>query len=179
MNMDPRYESETELGESRMQNDGVPDHESGAKDNVSDGEDDRLGSEYEEEAKESHKVLKGHSDVPVDEMLSDEYYEQDGEDPTDLGHYKGFSNSAGLNSRLQSKPAPVDNHLSRSSSALRNNRVDDNDDDADCEEEDEDDPEDTDFDPSYGGNSVCLGKKCPPSLLAVWDVARKYGLDDN
>ncbi|CAL1406089.1 unnamed protein product [Linum trigynum] len=93
-------------------------------------------------------------------MLSDEYYEQDGEDPTDLGHYKGLSNSAGLNSRQHSKPAPVDNHLSRSSSALRNNRVDDNDDDADYEEEeDEDDPEDTDFDPSYGGNSVRLGKK--------------------
>ncbi|CAL1403659.1 unnamed protein product [Linum trigynum] len=212
MNIDPRYESETELGESRVLDDGAPDHEAGAsnshfqpssgkgnvsgkwgssfwkdcrpmsaqgvsdsgqdsksdfkhvegsEDNVSDGEDDRLESEYDEEAKESHRDLKGHYDVPADEMLSDEYYEQDGEDPTDLTHFKGFSNSAGLNSRQPSKPAPVNNNSSRSSRAMRNNRDDDNDEgDADYEEEDdEDDPEDVDFDPNYGGTSVRPGKK--------------------
>ncbi|CAN1170496.1 Protein CHROMATIN REMODELING 5 [Linum perenne] len=213
MNIDAPYESEAELGDSRMQNDGVPDHEAGAsnshfqpsgkrnvsgkwgssfwkdcrpmgpqgasdsgqdsksdlkivegsENNISDGQEDRLESEYDEEAKESHKELKGHSDVPADEMLSDEYYEQDGEDPTDLSHYKGFSNSVGLNSRHQSNPASANNNLSRRSRALRNNKDDDNDGDGDAdyeeEEEDEDDPDDADFDPDYGGTSFRPGHK--------------------
>lgn len=83
---------------------------------------------------------KGHSDVPADEMLSDEYYEQDGEDQSDSMHYRGFNHSNGLNSRSRS----VSNNFSRSSRDLNNNEEDDdgdynNDHDADYEEEDEED----------------------------------------
>ncbi|KAF2291879.1 hypothetical protein GH714_035972 [Hevea brasiliensis] len=55
----------------------------GSEDNISDGRDDRLESEDEDGQKEVGKGPKGHSDVPADEMLSDEYYEQDGEDQKD------------------------------------------------------------------------------------------------
>ncbi|CAN0922487.1 Protein CHROMATIN REMODELING 5 [Linum grandiflorum] len=228
MNIDARYESEAELGDSRMQNDGVPDHEAsasnshfqpsgkrnvsgkwgenfwkdcrpmgpqgasdsgqdsksdlkvveGSENNISDGQDDRLDSEYDEEGKESHKELKGHSDVPADEMLSDEYYEQDGVDPTDLSHYKGFSDSVGLNSRHQSNPVSANNNFSRKSRAQRDSKDDDDDGDGDAdyeeEDEDEDDPDDADFDPDYGGTSFRPGHK-----VKGWGAADSDDADDD
>ncbi|KDP35983.1 hypothetical protein JCGZ_08378 [Jatropha curcas] len=127
----------------------------GSEDNISDGGDDRLESEDEEGQKEVGKGQRGHSDVPADEMLSDEYYEQDGEDQSDSVHYRGFNNSAGLNSRAHLKPAPANNSFSRRSRALHNDDNDEENDDGDADyeeedEEDEDDPDDADFDPDYG-----------------------------
>ncbi|PPS05497.1 hypothetical protein GOBAR_AA15131 [Gossypium barbadense] len=49
--------------------------------NSSDDRDDRLDLEDDEAQK--GKAQRGHSDVPADEMLSDEYYEQDGEEQKD------------------------------------------------------------------------------------------------
>ncbi|WRX32708.1 SNF2 [Theobroma cacao] len=51
--------------------------------NSSDDRDDRLESDDDEAQKEVGKAQRGHSDVPADEMLSDEYYEQDGEEQND------------------------------------------------------------------------------------------------
>ncbi|GMI97402.1 chromatin remodeling 5 [Hibiscus trionum] len=116
---------------------------------------DRLESEDDEAQK--GKAQRSHSDVPADEMLSDEYYEQDGEEQRDTMHYRGFNNSVGLNARPNSKPAPVSTTVSKSSRALNNNRgyddeehYDDADYEEDEEEEDEDDPDDADFEPDYG-----------------------------
>ncbi|MFQ6651183.1 hypothetical protein Gotur_023049 [Gossypium turneri] len=66
------------------------DHKSleGSVYNSSDDRDDRLESEVDEAQKEVGKSQRGHSDVPADEMLSDEYYEQDGEEQSDTMHYK-------------------------------------------------------------------------------------------
>ncbi|XP_048228059.1 protein CHROMATIN REMODELING 5 isoform X2 [Ricinus communis] len=131
----------------------------GSEDNMSDGRDGTLESEDEEGQKDLNKGQKGQSDVPADEMLSDEYYEQDGEDQSDSIHYRGFGHSAGLNSRLHLKPAPVKNNFSRSSRAIPNPEDEDgeNNDDGDAdyeeEEEEDDDPDDADFDPDFGAAS--------------------------
>ncbi|KAE8710591.1 Protein CHROMATIN REMODELING 5 [Hibiscus syriacus] len=122
--------------------------------------DDRLESEVDEAQKEVGRAQRGHSDVPADEMLSDEYYEQDGEEQSDTMHYGGFGNSVGLNTRPQSKHVSVSTNVSRSSRALNNHNYDVEDDvDADYEEEDEDDPDDADFEPDYGLASSCAGNK--------------------
>ncbi|KAH7560701.1 hypothetical protein JRO89_XS10G0077400 [Xanthoceras sorbifolium] len=100
----------------------------GSEDNSSDDRDNRLESE-EEGQKGAGKGQRGHSDVPAEEMLSDEYYEQDGEDQSDSMHYRGFSHSVGINSRLQSKPVAVN------------------------------DPDDADFEPDYGVTSGRVANK--------------------
>ncbi|XP_017982665.1 PREDICTED: protein CHROMATIN REMODELING 5 isoform X1 [Theobroma cacao] len=137
--------------------------------NSSDDRDDRLESDDDEAQKEVGKAQRGHSDVPADEMLSDEYYEQDGEEQSDTMHYRGFSNSVGLNTRPQSKPVCVSTTVSRGSRALNTRNYDDedddvNNDDADAdyeeeEEEDDDDPDDADFEPDYGVASGHAGNK--------------------
>lgn len=110
--------------------------------NSSDEREDRLESQ-DEGQKPATKAAKGYSDVPADEMLSDEYYEQDGEEQSDSMQYRGFSNSVGLNSRSQSKTVAVNSSVSRRSRALKRHKDDDDDDDdnnnedADYEDEDE------------------------------------------
>ncbi|XWS28344.1 hypothetical protein CRYUN_Cryun25bG0060400 [Craigia yunnanensis] len=141
----------------------------GSEYNSSDDRDDRLESEDDEAQLEVGKAQRGHSDVPADEMLSDEYYEQDGEEQSDTTNYRGFSNSVGLNTRPQSKPVSVSTTVSSSSRALNNCNYDDeddddNNDDADAdyegeEEEDEDDADDVDFEPDYGVASSHAGNK--------------------
>ncbi|CAK7331164.1 unnamed protein product [Dovyalis caffra] len=114
----------------------------GSEDNVSNGKDDGL------------------------ELEDDEGQKEDGEDQSDSMHYRGVRQSVDLSSRLQSKPVPIKNNLSRRSRGLHNGEGYDDDDnnhdgDADYEEEDEDedDPDDADFDPDYGITSGHTGAK--------------------
>ncbi|PPD91623.1 hypothetical protein GOBAR_DD11444 [Gossypium barbadense] len=102
--------------------------------NSSDDRDDRLDLEDDEAQK--GKAQRGHSDVPADEMLSDEYYEQDGEEQSDTMHYTGFSNSVGLNTRPKSKPASLSSTMSG-----------------------KDDPDDADFEPDYDAASGRAGNQ--------------------
>ncbi|KAI8002991.1 Protein CHROMATIN REMODELING 5 [Camellia lanceoleosa] len=51
--------------------------------------------------KEADKVRRGQIDVPADEILSDDYYEQDGDDQSDSLHYRTLDHSSGFNSKLQ------------------------------------------------------------------------------
>lgn len=120
----------------------------GSEDNSSDGREDRLESEDENRQKQLGKRQRGHSDVPADEMLSDEYYEQDGEEQRDSMHFGGFKQSIGLSSRPQSKPVASNSHVKRNSRVFNDNEDDDNDGDdednnadadGDYEEEDEED----------------------------------------
>nr|KJB83538.1 hypothetical protein B456_013G252300 [Gossypium raimondii] len=114
------------------------DHKSleGSVYNSSDDRDDRLESEVDEAQKEVGKSQRGHSDVPADEMLSDEYYEQDGEEQSDTMHYSGFGNSVGLNTRAQSKHVSVSTNVSRSSKALNKRNYDNEDDNDDNNDDD-------------------------------------------
>ena len=116
----------------------------GSEDNSSDVREDRLDSE-DDAGPKVRKGQRGHADIPADEMLSDEYYEQDGEEQSDSMHYRGFNHSVGSTSRLQSKPGPVTNHRTSRLSNNNGNYDDGEDDnenidaaDADYDEEDED-----------------------------------------
>ncbi|XP_062082267.1 protein CHROMATIN REMODELING 5 isoform X6 [Humulus lupulus] len=127
----------------------------------------RLDSEDDDGPKDAMKGHQGPSDVPTDEMLSDEYYEQDGKEQNDLMHYRGFPHSLGSNSEQQLKPAAGNKNTARSSRVLNGSENfgdgdedDNNNDDADYEEdEDEDDPDDADFEPDYGITSERTLKK--------------------
>ncbi|KAI7983583.1 Protein CHROMATIN REMODELING 5 [Camellia lanceoleosa] len=58
-------------------------NEDGSEEDSLDGREDRSGSEGDDGQKEADKVRRGQIDVPADEMLSDDYYEQDGDDQKD------------------------------------------------------------------------------------------------
>lgn len=119
------------------------------------------------DGREVDKVQKGQNDVPADEMSSDDYYEQDGEDQSDSLHYRGLNHSSVLNSQPQSRPVAV--NMARNSKASNDNEYDDDEDgdndgdadyeDEDEEEEDEDDPDDADFEPDYGVTSSRTANK--------------------
>ncbi|XP_025665762.1 protein CHROMATIN REMODELING 5 isoform X1 [Arachis hypogaea] len=137
-------------------------NEDGSEENSFDGRGDRLDSEDDEGQNEAGKAPRGQSDVPAEEMLSDEYYEQDGEEQSDSLHYKGAHKASGLNSW----PQRMSNNAN--STGRRRSRIvddgedddgdnDDDDGDADYEEEDEgdeDDPDDADFEPAAGGRAA-------------------------
>ncbi|KAI3461152.1 hypothetical protein Pfo_017815 [Paulownia fortunei] len=157
------------------------------------GEESKSGSEYKgSEVEESdgadrmesdnddmsHKEVarKGHQIVPADDMLSDEYYEQDGDDQSEsLNHCRAMNHSSGYGSKLPPRPA-APSSISRKSKGLKANKY--GDDDADYEEddddEDEDDPDDADFDPDYGATSGRRGIKVKDE---DWDAEESD--DDN
>jgi len=113
-----------------------PDYRNGdeSEDNSSEGRGEKFGSEDEDGQKDSGKGQRGDSDVPAEEMLSDDYYEQDGEEQSDSVHSRGFRPSTGSNSCLQPTSTNVNRRVHRKSRIL-----DDAEDDDDDDEEDEPD----------------------------------------
>ncbi|KZV56479.1 protein CHROMATIN REMODELING 5 [Dorcoceras hygrometricum] len=97
----------------------------------SDGAEDRMESEsYDTRKKKA--TGKGHQIVPADEMLSDEYYEQDGDDNSDTAnHHRTVNQSSGFSLRLPSRPVASSG----------------------------DDPDDADFDPDSGATGEHWGTK--------------------
>lgn len=138
----------------------------GSEDNISNEKDG--GSEFEDD--DQPKEVKGqrrYTDVPAEDgVLSDEYYEQDGDEQSDSVPYRGFHNSAKSN-RSQSHSVNANNNHMRRNSRVVNDEDDedgddeDHNDDADYEEdeEEEDDPDDVDFEPDYGVGSGRSVKK--------------------
>ncbi|KAK9274029.1 hypothetical protein L1049_018843 [Liquidambar formosana] len=135
------------------------------------GSDDNSSEDYDGQ-KEVGKSQRGQTDVPADEMLSDDYYEQDGEDQSDSLHFIGLNNTSTLNSRAQPRAVAVNNNVSRNSKGSNDNEFDDDDNDdndnadadadadyEDEDEEDEDDPDDADFEPDDGITSGRTGNK--------------------
>ncbi|MCI19769.1 chromodomain-helicase-DNA-binding protein 1-like, partial [Trifolium medium] len=123
----------------------------GSEDNSLDGETGRLDSEDDDGQKEAGKGRRSHSDVPAEEMLSDEYYEQDGEDQSDSLHYNGIHKPTGRNSW------PQQMSTSTKRTVRRKSRISDDDGDGDYEEEDEvdeDDPDDADFEPAASSHTL-------------------------
>uniref|UniRef100_A0A5B6ZCF4 Protein CHROMATIN REMODELING 5 n=1 Tax=Davidia involucrata TaxID=16924 RepID=A0A5B6ZCF4_DAVIN len=136
-------------------------NEEGSEGDSSDGREDRLESEDDGGQKEVDKVQRGHIDVPADEMLSDDYYEQDGDDQSDSLHYRALNHSSGFNSKPQLRPVAANTNISRHSKASNGDKYDDDDaDNEDDEEEYEDDPDDADFDPDFGATNGRTGNKC-------------------
>ena len=102
-------------------------NDEGSEGNSSGGGEDQLESDDCDVQKETEKV-------PADEMLSDEYYEQDGDDQNDTLQSRGM-NHASLYSRPQSKTVTPTN------TAPRNRRRAYDDDDYAEEDDDEDEDE--------------------------------------
>lgn len=152
-------------------------NEEGYEDNLSDGRDNLVESD-DDGQKEVEKVERGVSDVPAEEMLSDDYYEQDGEEQRDLMRYRGLNRSSGLNSRQPSKPVVLNKKISRNTKASKDNGYDD-DLDAEYEDEDaedEDDPDDADFEPDRGLMDGHSGNKYQDS---DWDGEDSEEADDS
>lgn len=110
----------------REGSDPAKDSQSGYKeayhseDNLSHDRSEKFDSENEnEEDKEMNKHQSGQADVPADEMLSDEYYEQDEDNQSDHVHYKEYSNPT--NSRSLPKTGSAIHSNSRASRAIHKN----------------------------------------------------------
>uniref|UniRef100_M4F7Z7 Protein CHROMATIN REMODELING 5 n=1 Tax=Brassica campestris TaxID=3711 RepID=M4F7Z7_BRACM len=127
---------------------------------------EKLDSENEnEEDKGMNKQQSGQGDVPAEEMLSDEYYEQDEDNQSDHVQYKAFGDP--INSRSLPKTGSSIHSKSRTSRAIQKN-IHYGDADIDYEEEeDEDDPEDADFEPYDAASGGDASKKNDQD----WDVS--------
>lgn len=116
----------------------------GSEDNISNEKDG--GSEFEDD--DQPKEVKGqrrYTDVPAEDgVLSDEYYEQDGDEQSDSVPYRGFHNSAKSN-RSQSHSVNANNNHMR-----RNSRVVNDEDDEDGDDEDHNDDADYEEDEEEG-----------------------------
>ncbi|KAL3518862.1 hypothetical protein ACH5RR_021451 [Cinchona calisaya] len=123
-------------------------NEEGSEDESSDGEEARANELEDYDA--GKEVGKGQS-VPLDEMLSDEYYEQDGDDQSDSLHNLAKNRSSGFSSKPPPRPVAANKFASRKSKSSKADFDDDAADygDDDEDEVDEDDPDDADFDPDF------------------------------
>ncbi|XP_052187845.1 protein CHROMATIN REMODELING 5 isoform X2 [Diospyros lotus] len=155
-------------------------NEEGFEEDSSDGQEERLGLEDDGGQKEGEKVHRG--DVPAEEMLSDDYYEQDGDDQNDSLHYGTLNHSSGFSSKVHSRSVAANNNVARYSKEPNGEQYDD-DDDADYEddddEDDEDDPDDADFDPDYGARRSCKGNKDEDWDVEDFEEDNSYGDHDD
>ncbi|KAF9599539.1 hypothetical protein IFM89_038805 [Coptis chinensis] len=92
--------------------------------------------------KDGDDVQRSPADVPAEEMLSDDYYEQDGDDQSDSFHHKEVNRSTTSNLKKLSRPVSFKkNVLKKSKSGNADGDY--------YEEEDDDDEEDNTFFGSY------------------------------
>ncbi|KAL2485488.1 Protein CHROMATIN REMODELING 5 [Abeliophyllum distichum] len=125
----------------------------------SNGADDKIESESND-VRQKEVFGKGLQSVPADEMLSDEYYEQDGDDQSESLNYRRVNRPIGFSS----KPPPRHVAPNNTFKKLEDPKADQYDeDDADYEDDEDDDededPDDADFNPDYGATSMCRGSK--------------------
>lgn len=102
---------------------------------MSEDRGESLDSEDDDDGlKDSGKGSIGHSGIPAEEMLSDEYYEQNGEEQSVSLHCRVVRQPTGSNSRPQQMSSIVKSRMHKSRIS---DDAEDNDGDADYEEEDE------------------------------------------
>ncbi|KAL6657430.1 hypothetical protein ACP70R_005210 [Stipagrostis hirtigluma subsp. patula] len=98
---------------------------------------------------EDDELNRGNGEVPAEEMLSDDYYEQDGEEQNESLHRAGMKNPSSstsgvaaksVTSRQKKKPTKYNTYADDDDDEY----IDENDDEDDA---DEDDPDDVDFEP--------------------------------
>ncbi|CAA0813205.1 Protein CHROMATIN REMODELING 5 [Striga hermonthica] len=146
----------SELGEDSKSG---SEYEGSEAEEDSDGAEDRIESENDDTSQKM--VGRGRQIVQAEDMLSDEYYEQDGDDRSEsLNHFRA-KNQPSSCSMMQSTQRAAPSSVSRKSRGLKANRYHDEDADfeEDDDEEDEDDPDDADFDPDCGAGSGSRGIK--------------------
>lgn len=144
---DPREVSES--GRRPKNFDSGYKGEEGSEGNFSHERDDK-DSEYYEGQRDDEEVQRGQADVPADEMLSDDYYEQDGDEQSDTLHYRELNRPSASSSKQLARPVTYNNNTSRKAKTV--NADDDYYDDEDEEDEvEEDDPDDEDFEPDDAG----------------------------
>lgn len=119
--------------------------------NSYDGKTNRLESDGYDVQKDAEELQRGQADVPADEMLSDDYYEQDGDEQSDSLHHRGLNRSSASSSKQPSRPIAANKSTSRGSKSKKFDEYDYDDDYDDEDEEDGDDPDDADFQPDYDG----------------------------
>ncbi|VAH42793.1 unnamed protein product [Triticum turgidum subsp. durum] len=112
---------------------------------------------------EDDELNRGHGDVPAEEMLSDDYYEQDREEQSDSLSRRGMSHPSCSTSGAASKSVPSRQKKSTKGSAYDDdddayNDENDNDDDDD-DDADEDDPDDVDFEPDSETDKAAVKEK--------------------
>ncbi|VAH27010.1 unnamed protein product [Triticum turgidum subsp. durum] len=112
---------------------------------------------------EDDELNRGHGDVPAEEMLSDDYYEQDREEQSDSLNHRGMSHPSCSTSGVASKSVPSRQKKSTKGSAYDDdddayNDENDNDDDDD-DDADEDDPDDVDFEPDSETDKAAVKEK--------------------
>lgn len=117
-------------------------NDEGSEGNSSGGGVDRLELDDYNGQKEAEKV-------PADDMLSDEYYEQDGDDQNDSLHYTGL-NLTSLDHRKQSRTVTATDAIPQNRGRAYDEEDYEEDEDDEEDEVDEDDPDDADFDPDSG-----------------------------
>uniref|UniRef100_A0A1D1Y7W7 Chromodomain-helicase-DNA-binding protein 1 n=2 Tax=Anthurium amnicola TaxID=1678845 RepID=A0A1D1Y7W7_9ARAE len=106
-------------------------------------------SEDYDAQKEGDDVQGAQVDVHVDEMLSDEYYEQDAEEQSDSLHYREVNHRSMSDPRLPPKPVSAKKQ-SRNLKSAKYDEYNYEEDYEDEDEEEEDDPDDADFEPDLG-----------------------------
>ncbi|KAK1295416.1 CHD3-type chromatin-remodeling factor PICKLE [Acorus calamus] len=128
-----------------------------------------LGLEDDEEQNDDDEVLRGQADVPAEEMLSDEYYEQDVEEQSDFMPRRDLNRHSTSSSRLPSRPTSVKKNIAVEkfpwSSVI-----------ADC-----DDPDDADFEPDFeemGNGARTKVRHSLPLRLFILQ-AKEWGSDDD
>lgn len=136
---------------------------------VADGNSSDDGEQYQ----------KGQTDVPAEEMLSDDYYEQDGDHSNSLQR-RGLSRPSTSGSRFPPKLFPTSNKITKST---KNVSYEESDNDVDYEdsqdEEEEDDPDDADFEPDFDGVSVDTKKKAQMSESDDFDEDDDFDPSDD
>ncbi|XP_077218818.1 protein CHROMATIN REMODELING 5-like isoform X2 [Tasmannia lanceolata] len=153
---------------SASERDSKDAHSNDKSEEGSDGHSsDRLESDTYDGQKVVKDVQKGQADVPTDEMSSDDYYEQDGEEQSDSIHNKQLNRTSAPSSRLLARPIAVKKNTARSSKASNFTKYVEDEDDDDDEDDIDDDPDDADFEPEYGGTSNRTSNK-----------AKEWGSDD-
>lgn len=129
-------------------------------------EDGSAGSSHDDMdgSGEDDELNRGHGDVPAEEMLSDDYYEQDREEQSDSLNRRGMSHPSCSTSGVASKSVPSrQKKKSTKGSAYDDdddayNDENDNDDDDD-DDADEDDPDDVDFEPDSETDKAAVKEK--------------------
>ncbi|XP_075520131.1 protein CHROMATIN REMODELING 5-like [Primulina tabacum] len=150
------------VSQSWEESKSVSEYEGSDLEESSDGAEDRMESKSYDMR---HKKVsaKGHQIVPADEMLSDEYYEQDGDDHSDMpNHRRTMNQSSGFGLRMPPRPVALSGIIGKSK-LLKANRYGHEDADfedaGDDDDKDGDDPDDADFDPDFGAADEHWGTK--------------------
>ncbi|XP_020273796.1 protein CHROMATIN REMODELING 5-like isoform X3 [Asparagus officinalis] len=155
----------------------------GPKDEEVDGTKDEEvitvnSDDHSDGQKDSEQFQRGQVDVPADEMLSDDYYEQDGEEQSDSIHGRGLSLPSISGARLPPRPVLLTKNAAKKSKGAKYDEYDDDDEYEESDDE-EDDPDDADFEPDFGETGKSSKNKAKMSESDDFDDENDEEEDDD